>query len=273
MKYDNGQLQRSLAAEYALGTLAGRARRRFERLVQRDAAWLAELRYWESRLAQLALRLKPVAPPDAVWQALQQQIRAEAAARVVPIRRPEGPLPPMPKHAANDRQPKSPPPWRILAGLATAAGIVVAVVIGQRVPLPARQPGVPAVGVAQAPAVPTPAPVAAPDPTYVALLKLPESNMQWTLSLAPGRSRITVAASGEYAKLGQHSLELWAITPAGPVSLGLLPVSGRGEMKMPDGLALDGAPTLAVSLEPVGGSPTGKPTGPVLTSGDSVPTA
>jgi anti-sigma-K factor RskA len=28
--------------------------------------------------------------------------------------------------------------------------------------------------------------------------------------------------------------------------------------------------TLAVSLEPVGGSPTGKPTGPVLTSGPAI---
>jgi len=35
----------------------------------------------------------------------------------------------------------------------------------------------------------------------------------------------------------------------------------------PAGIAFQGVPAMAVSLEPGGGSPTGKPTGPVLYSG------
>lgn len=258
MKYDSDNLRRMLAAEYALGTLTGRARRRFETLARGDGRIVAEIRYWEQRLAGLASGLAPVEPPDAIWAALEQRIAKSA--KVVPMRRPAAPQP------AAATPEKAPPPWRILAGLATAAAVVVAVLIGQRVPLP---PKAAPTSVAVKPSEPAPA----PKPPYVALLKLPDSDMQWTLSLAPSRGRITVAASGSYAQLGEHSLELWVITAKGPVSLGLLPASGKGEMKMPADLIGTEAPTLAVSLEPVGGSPTGAPTGPVLTSGAAVPLA
>ncbi len=66
------------------------------------------------------------------------------------------------------------------------------------------------------------------------------------------------------------SLELWAIAPRGkPISLGLLPAAGKGRIQLSDAQrALLTAPlTLAVSLEPHGGSPTGQPTGPVLYQG------
>jgi anti-sigma-K factor RskA len=64
------------------------------------------------------------------------------------------------------------------------------------------------------------------------------------------------------------SYELWML-PGGnapPVSLGLIP--GTGNVALPLSAAqrtvLAQTPTLAVSLEPAGGSPTGAPTGPVL---------
>ncbi|MDE2037235.1 MAG: anti-sigma factor, partial [Pseudomonas sp.] len=63
---------------------------------------------------------------------------------------------------------------------------------------------------------------------------------------------------------------LWAIPAGGkPISLGLLPVSGNGRIQLSkEHQALLTAPlTLAVSLEPQGGSPTGQPTGPVLYQG------
>jgi anti-sigma-K factor RskA len=67
-----------------------------------------------------------------------------------------------------------------------------------------------------------------------------------------------------------RALELWAIPAGGkPISLGLLPVSGNGRIQLSkEHQALLTAPlTLAVSLEPEGGSPTGQPTGPVLYQG------
>jgi len=67
-----------------------------------------------------------------------------------------------------------------------------------------------------------------------------------------------------------RSLELWAIPADGkPVSLGVIPTGGKGRVVLSDTQkALIGKPiALAVTLEPKGGSPTGKPTGPVLYQG------
>ncbi|WP_295683135.1 anti-sigma factor [uncultured Nevskia sp.] len=262
MKYDNAKLRQMLAAEYVLGTLRGRARRRFERLASADAATRAEIRFWETRLAGLAANLAPQTPPPAIWQNLEQQIGLERPSTVTPIRTPAPAPSKMPTRAANDSPPPA-PLWRIFAGLATAAAVVIAVLIGTRVPLPGTAP----VPVAAAPATPEPTQLAST--VYVSLLKLPESTMQWTLSVHPEADEVKAVASGEYPKLGEHSLELWLITDAGPVSLGLLPTTGSGTMKMPAGIKGDQL-TLAVSLEPVGGSPTGQPTGPVLTSGPAI---
>lgn len=260
MKVQNAQLRQMLAAEYALGTLRGRARRRFEKLVRKDHDLRAVVTLWETRLAGLADDVQPVAPAPSVWQFIQQRIgpAPEAApaprATVTPIRKPAAATPPA-------AAPKPPPPWRILAGLATAAAVVLAVLFGSRV-------GTPPV-VATAP--PAASPVV-PQTIYVSLLRLPESDMQWTLSVKPQLDQVIAVASGAYPKLGEHSLELWLITDAGPVSLGLLPTAGEGQLKLPPGVGGERL-TLAVSLEPVGGSPTGKPTGPVLTSGPAIKAA
>ncbi|PRA32436.1 anti-sigma factor [Pseudomonas poae] len=67
-----------------------------------------------------------------------------------------------------------------------------------------------------------------------------------------------------------YDLELWAIPAGGkPISLGLIPAAGKGRLSLNKAQqALLAAPlTLAVSLEPHGGSPTGQPTGPVLYQG------
>jgi anti-sigma-K factor RskA len=253
MKYNNLKLRQLLAAEYVLGLLRGRARRRFERLLRADAGLRTEVTYWEVRFSEFAAQISPVAPPPAVWLNLQHRVQA-GNNKVVPLRRPvAGQEAPAPQAA---------PLWRIIAGLAAALIVVAVIVSGQR-------------GARQAPPAVATAPAPPPTPTaaataYVALLKLPEATMQWTLSLTPERGEINVAASGEYAQLGEHSLELWVVTATGPVSVGLLPVSGVGHLKLPAELATGETVMLAVTLEPVGGAPNGKPTGPVLTSGTAI---
>lgn len=72
-----------------------------------------------------------------------------------------------------------------------------------------------------------------------------------------------IRVSGEAAPTGQVQ-EVWLIAPdAAPVSLGLIPDRALS-VPYPD---LPAGWTLAVSLEPAGGSPTGAPTGPVLAAG------
>lgn len=78
-----------------------------------------------------------------------------------------------------------------------------------------------------------------------------------------GQNLIVTRVAGTAAPAGQVQ-ELWIIAPeAAPVSLGLL---ADGPLSVPYPDTPEGW-TLAVSLEPAGGSPTGAPTGPVLAAG------
>jgi anti-sigma-K factor RskA len=74
MKYDRPELRERLAAEYALGTLRGAARRRFERLLAADASLRDLVQAWELRLNLLAESAPAVAPPARVWERILQRL-------------------------------------------------------------------------------------------------------------------------------------------------------------------------------------------------------
>jgi anti-sigma-K factor RskA len=109
---DNPVLRERLAAEYALGTLRGPARRRFESWLRSDAALRAAVASWQARLATLAELGRPVAPPERVWSGIERRLQAPSAPR-----------------------------WRFWSGLAlgtSAAAVVLAVLLAGRgeAPLP-----------------------------------------------------------------------------------------------------------------------------------------
>ena len=86
-----------------------------------------------------------------------------------------------------------------------------------------------------------------------------------------GRLAVTPVASGGAE---EKSLELWLVEgEQAPISLGVLPQTGQGELDVPEALRarLTQGVVLAVSLEPFGGSPTGKATGPVVALGEIRP--
>src|SRR6186713_3077738 len=67
-------LAHRLAAEYALGTLRGRARVRFEALARGDPAVDAIRRRWEEALSPLAEHVPGVEPPARVWERIEERI-------------------------------------------------------------------------------------------------------------------------------------------------------------------------------------------------------
>ena len=71
MNYDRPELLDRLASEYVLGTLRGRARRRFEQIVRTRPMARTAVQQWEERLAPLAVPVPPVAPPTRVWTAIE----------------------------------------------------------------------------------------------------------------------------------------------------------------------------------------------------------
>jgi len=75
----------ALARDYALGTMAGGARRRFERVLRDHAAARGAVAQWSGRLAHLAQSVPARQPSPAVWNGLEQRLfpatnRAAAAA-------------------------------------------------------------------------------------------------------------------------------------------------------------------------------------------------
>jgi anti-sigma-K factor RskA len=86
-------------------------------------------------------------------------------------------------------------------------------------------------------------------------------------AIDPASRRLTIIPSST-VNTGQHSLQLWLIAPGGkPQSLGLIESATPVHVILPAQIAVTADATLAVSLEPRGGSPTGQPTGPVIASG------
>ena len=77
---DNQPLRERLAAEYVLGTLRGRARRRFEGLMHGDAALRRTTREWNERLGAMAEFAPPVVPDRRVWRAIEDRLGLRPAA-------------------------------------------------------------------------------------------------------------------------------------------------------------------------------------------------
>jgi anti-sigma-K factor RskA len=80
MKLENPELRQILAGEYALGALHGRARQRFERLMQSDAELRRVVGEWQDDLAPLATETRAVAPAPHVLDAIERRIGGAAPA-------------------------------------------------------------------------------------------------------------------------------------------------------------------------------------------------
>jgi anti-sigma-K factor RskA len=236
------QLQERLAAEYALGTLRGQARRRMERWRREDAALERAVAEWEARLAPLAAGVRPVAPPERVWARIRERVAGRPAGL-----------------------------WDNLAfwrGLGLAASGSVAALLA-------------AVALVSPPApVPAPAPVVLKVPStemaevYLAVLSDPKTNKPLLLVSAGRRAeQMQVRTLDPSIRVSGKDLELWAL-PAGkaPVSLGVVGEAERSLVRLAAAAdqSLADVPALAISLEPKGGSPTGRATGPVLAVGPCI---
>ena len=81
---DRAERLDALAAEYALGTLPGRARRRLARIAQTDTAVAAAIRAREKRLSPFAEAAPPVTPPPRVWRVIALRLGLEPVRPIAP---------------------------------------------------------------------------------------------------------------------------------------------------------------------------------------------
>jgi anti-sigma-K factor RskA len=91
MNYLHPERLEALARDYALGTMTGGARRRFDRVLRDHAVARGAVMQWSGRLAHLAQSVPPTPPREAVWTGLEQRLfpaSASAAARTAEARAP-----------------------------------------------------------------------------------------------------------------------------------------------------------------------------------------
>jgi anti-sigma-K factor RskA len=111
--------------------------------------------------------------------------------------------------------------------------------------------------------------VAPPGAPLVAKLDAEGGQTGFVAAVSSG-GNLTIVPAALLSAQEQKALELWLI-PAGekPHSLGLIDPSRPVTINVPKDLLskVNREAVLAVSLEPLGGSPTGQPTGPVIANG------
>jgi anti-sigma-K factor RskA len=92
----------------------------------------------------------------------------------------------------------------------------------------------------------------------------------WTATMDLSRKEVVVVPATPAAIARDRSTQLWLI-PAGkkPISVGVFASDATTVLPLSAELMSQLGPTaaLAVSVEPMGGSPTGQPTGPVIAQG------
>jgi anti-sigma-K factor RskA len=79
--HQSAQAIKALAAAYALGTLAGPARRRFETLMKTQPAVAQAVDDWNQRFEPLAARLQPVQASESLWARIEVETRRVDLAR------------------------------------------------------------------------------------------------------------------------------------------------------------------------------------------------
>lgn len=233
MKMQSKSLRNHLAAEYVLGTLAGRARKRFEFYIHQDPSLQALVQKWGHVLHPMGSLLKPIKPPKRVWKSIEQRLRLTDSS----------------KGFWNNLA-----IWRTFSALGAALAVVVGLYLGPLQPISHVEVST----------------------DYLAVIQNSQLQGAWVVSTDVKQKRLIVRNLKTQQLASNKDFELWLLPAANkkktfkaPISVGLIKSGSKTEIVLSDVQlsAIQQAGGVAVSLEPLGGSPTGLPTGPVLYQG------
>ena len=229
MEHGDGERDDDLvAAEYVLGVLPAGERADVARRIDTDRDFAMLVIGWETRLSGMNDEFGETAPPARAWRGIEARL-FPAEAETSPVR-------------AGLMQ--SLAFWRGLSFAAIAAAAVLAAVVLTDIP------------------------VTPPGEELVASLSAADSDATF-LAVKNVDGSVRITRTGVEPPSGR-SHELWVIVAdRDPISLGLVTPQGTTRTDLPQDIAQlpDDALTLAVTLEPEGGAPEGKPTGPVIAAG------
>ena len=226
-----------LAAEHALRLLEGEELLEAYRLAATDEDFAREVAAWEERLAPMFDEIGEADVPPELWERIRARISDDASSAVVTLRR------------SLNR-------WKGIAATAAALAASLLLVVAWQVTRPDA---------------PAPAPVAV-ERAPLLTASVASEDRSLVLFAAFEAGELVVVPARVEAQPGRDH-ELWIIgADAQPRSLGLIEPGEPRRIAVPAPLIGDfeAQGTLAVSVEPEGGSPTGLPTGPVVATGNLV---
>lgn len=225
--------ERPLAGEYVLGVLDAAERAEAERRVASEPAFARAVTWWENHLIPLAAEVGAVQPSAGLWPRISNLIG----------------VPSQPSAMNNIRL------WQGLS--AGAVAVAAAALVFVALPRPAPPPVV------------TPAPIVV-RASEVAVISDPTTQeTRFVATLDHGTDELVITPVNLNVPDGRDA-ELWIIPEGGaPISLGVVHKSAPKRLAVPPHLraAETYTATLAVTDEPLGGSPTGAPTGTIHAAG------
>ncbi|WEN14466.1 anti-sigma factor [Rhodanobacter sp. AS-Z3] len=226
-------------AEYVLGVLDADTRAQVAREVSSSDEAATAVALWQRRLIPLADTIDEVAPALYVWARIRDTLQLEQpASKPLRVARPREGL-------WNNL-----PLWHWLGLGASALAVALLVVVS----LPRS--------------VPTPTAVNA---SYMAsTIQQDNGSTGWTATVDVQHARMIVVPATPIAFEAGRAPQLWLIPNGGkPVSVGMIARDKPTALPLTPALLaqLGTTAALAVSVEPMGGSPTGQPTGAVIGKG------
>jgi anti-sigma-K factor RskA len=221
-------------AEYVLGVLDADTRAQVVHEMQTSDEAATAVALWQRRLMPLADEIAEVAPAPYVWARIHDALQLDAPTRVRPRQGLWNNL----------------PLWHWLGIGASALAIALLVVVS--LPRPTRAPAVVSAGY------------------MAATIQQDNGSTGWTATMDLQHARMVVVPATPVAFAPDRAPELWLIPAGGkPISVGMIARDKPTTLALDPRLLAQLGPTaaLAVSVEPVGGSPTGQPTGAVIAKG------
>jgi anti-sigma-K factor RskA len=234
-RYQNPELYELLCGEYVLGTMTGRVRRRFEQLIDERDYLQESVAVWERRLYPLAENIPPLTPHRRVWANIKKEI---AFSNIQPHRSEKG-------------------LWNKLflwRSVAFAALSLCAILLIQQFVVPNDG--------------------SSPMPSYISVLEADNRVPMFVATASRQSSSLIIKRMDSAGMSMNKDLELWCYMKEGdrPWSMGILTRKEQTVLPLTehDWKTMAETRRLAISIEPMGGSPTGSPTGPVMYKGDFV---
>ena len=227
--------ERTLAAQYVLGLLDDGARADAERRIATEPAFAREVEGWRMRFAEFDDTTEARPAGDALWRKIETGLAARAGTQVA-------------QPSLWSRL------WDSLAVLrATAAGamltaLVLAVGLGFAIRAARQQP--------------------------VMVAVLVDGDRAGAVVHAFADGRVVLLPLTNINVPAGRALEVWTLPSRerGPVSVGLMHQARTLQLQLKD-LPMPGPNQLfEITLEPATGSPTGRPTGPILFKGNTAQT-